>query len=96
MVARELMLAAGDDSLTMLIENAVDLNVQLAEDSNQGNLLELVDVLGIAHMAPDAWVLGPGLDIYDTGLTNLVAAQGSFNDSLIAVVLHWNGSWNRD
>jgi len=86
-VARELMLAAGDDSLTMLIENAIDLSAELAEDSNQRNLLELVDVLGIAHRAPDSWILRAGLDIYDTGMTNLVAAQGSYNDSLITIVL---------
>ena len=71
----------------MLFENAIDLNVQLASDGSQRNLLELVDVLGIAHRAPDSWILRAGLDIYDTGMTNLVAAQGSYNDSLITIVL---------
>ncbi len=72
MVARELMLAASDDSLTMLIESAITLSDELADDSNQQNLLELMDVLGIVHRSPHAWVLGEGLDIYDTSLTNLV------------------------
>jgi len=80
-------LAACEDSMTLLMENAVDLSVQLAEDGSDQTILEMVDVLGIAHTAPDSWVLGDGVDIYDTGITNLVAAQGSLNDSLIAVVL---------
>ena len=86
-VARQLMLAAGDDSLTMLIENAVDMNVQLVDDSSQQSLLELVDVLGIVHTEPGAWVLGADIDIYDTGITNLVAAQGTVDDGLIPIVL---------
>ena len=51
-VARELMLAASDDSLTMLIESAGSLSDELAQVSNQQNLLELMDVLGIVHRSP--------------------------------------------
>jgi len=86
-VARELMLAASDDSLTMLIESAGSLSDELAQVSNQQNLLELMDVLGIVHRSPSAWVLGEGLDIYDTSLTNLVAARGTLDDSHISVTL---------
>ncbi|WP_420860233.1 hypothetical protein [Marivivens marinus] len=87
LVARRLMLQAGSDDIVILMENAVDLTVDTVASDSEDTILSVVDTLAIAHVAPDAWILPVGRDITDLSMTHLVAAQGSLEDSVIAVVL---------
>jgi tripartite-type tricarboxylate transporter receptor subunit TctC len=86
-VARRLTMNARANDLVILIENAVDLVVETIDAETDTAIIELLDTLGIIHVAPDAWILPEGLDISDTAVSNLVAAQGSLEDAVLAVIL---------
>ena len=86
-VARQLVLESGAEDLLLLTENVVDLSMDPLDIAAGTYMISAFDLLAVAHIAPDAWVLPQGVDLADTSLTQLVASQGGFTDSVVSVVL---------
>ena len=86
-VARELVLATPEHDILILIDNAVQLALEPLSPGSDEFAISRFDTLAFAIVEPDSWVLPEGMDLADTSIDHMVAAQGSVWDSLVSVVL---------